>query len=399
MNKDREYDLIIYGATGFTGKLAVKYLDDRKQDIRWAIAGRNKEKLLSISQKCANKPNYFVASSKDDYKLYELAQRTKVVASLAGPFNKYSDNLVKQCVEAGTNYLDITGENIWVRDLIDKYHEIAQNKKIKIIPSCGYDSIPSDMGCFYLQRKLNEDLIKVEGYHRMSGGVSGGTIESAFSMRGYKSKYSIGHPFLLNSKEFIRGQNKKENKDIFKIKYIDELKMWSAPFIMAIANTRVVRRSYELHEKNQSGYGSNFKYQEYMILKKYKSALMTVIGIAIFGLMLVSPISGLFRKLFTKPGGGPNKNTRENGWFESIFISHNKKGEKHKLRIFGKGDPGYKSTAKLICESALCIATTNKDLPNTNTGGVLTTSTGLGQTLINRLINSNIIFDGPTKIN
>ena len=126
---------------------------------------------------------------------------------------------------------------------------------------------------------------------------------------------------------------------------------------------------------------------------------MTVIGIAIFGLMLVSPISGLFRKLFTKPGNGPNKNIRENGWFESIFISHNEKGEKYKLRIFGKGDPGYKSTAKLICESALCIATTNKDLPNTNTGGVLTTSTGLGQTLINRLINSNIIFDGPTKIN
>ncbi len=395
---NREYDLIIYGASGFTGRLAVEYLDENYSDLNWAIAGRNKDKLMNISSKSKCKPDYFIADSEDSESLLKIASKTRVIASLAGPFNKYSNNLVTQCVKAGTHYLDITGENIWVRDLIDKHHESAEKKQIKIIPSCGYDSIPSDMGCFYLQRSLNQELQRIDGYHRGNGGVSGGTIESVFSMRNYKSKYSMGHPFLLNSKEYIKNQNISENKDNFKIKYIDDIKLWSAPFVMAIANTRVVRRSSEIHDKNQASYGSEFKYQEYMMLKKYSSAFLVTSGLAVFGLMLISPISGLFRKLFTKAGNGPDKKTRENGWFESIFIGKNKNNEKYKLRMFCKGDPGYKSTAKLICESALCLALNSENLPNTNVGGVLTTSTGLGSTLINRLKNADVLFEGPSKI-
>ena len=395
---NREYDLIIYGASGFTGRLAVEYLDENYSDLNWAIAGRNEDKLVNISKNSKCKPDYFIADSEDNENLLKIASKTRVIASLAGPFNKYSNNLVTQCVEAGTHYLDITGENIWVRDLIDKHHEAAEKKQIKIIPSCGYDSIPSDMGCFYLQRSLNQELQRIDGYHRGSGGVSGGTIESAFSMRNYKSKYSMGHPFLLNSKEYIKTQNISENKDNFKIKYIDDIKLWSAPFVMAIANTRVVRRSSEIHDKNQASYGSEFKYQEYMMLKKYSSAFLVTAGLAVFGLMLISPISGLFRKLFTKAGNGPDKKTRENGWFESIFIGKNKNNEKYKLRMFCKGDPGYKSTAKLICESALCLALNSENLPNTNAGGVLTTSTGLGSTLIDRLKNAEVLFEGPSKI-
>ena len=395
---NREYDLIIYGASGFTGRLAVEYLDENYSDLNWAIAGRNEDKLVNISKNSKCKPDYFIADNEDNENLLRIASKTRVIASLAGPFNKYSNNLVTQCVEAGTHYLDITGENIWVRDLIDKHHEAAEKKQIKIIPSCGYDSIPSDMGCFYLQRSLNQELLRIDGYHRGNGGVSGGTIESAFSMRNYKSKYSMGHPFLLNSKEYIKTQNISENKDNFKIKYIDDIKLWSAPFVMAIANTRVVRRSSEIHDKNQASYGSEFKYQEYMMLKKYSSAFLVTAGLAVFGLMIISPIRGLFRKLFTKAGKGPDKKTRENGWFESIFIGKNKNNEKYKLRMFCKGDPGYKSTAKLICESALCLALNSENLPNTNAGGVLTTSTGLGSTLIERLKKADVLFEGPSKI-
>ena len=395
---NREFDLILYGASGFTGRLAVEYLDKNYSNIKWAIAGRNQEKLKIISNNCKSKPSIFVADSQDSQKLFEMVSKTKVIASLAGPFNKYSDNLVKQCIEANTHYLDITGENIWVRDLIDKYHDIAEKNKIKIVPSCGYDSIPSDMGCFYLQRSINQEFKRIDGFHRAKGGVSGGTIESAFSMRNYKSKYSMGHPFLLNSKEFIKTQDLAKNKDSFKIKYIKDLNIWSAPFVMAIANTRVVRRSNEIHEKNQASYGNEFKYQEYMMTEKYSSALLITGGLVVLGLMLISPINGLFRKLFAKPGDGPNKKTRENGWFESIFIGENMKNEKFKLRIFGKGDPGYKSTAKLICESALCIALNDRDLPGTNIGGVLTTSTALGHSLIDRLKKANIEFEGPHPI-
>ena len=143
---NREYDLIIYGASGFTGRLAVEYLDENYSDLNWAIAGRNEDKLVNISKNSKCKPDYFIADSEDNENSLKLASKTRVIASLAGPFNKYSDNLVAQCVEAGTHYLDITGENIWVRDLIDKHHEEAEKRQIKIIPSCGYDSIPSDMG-------------------------------------------------------------------------------------------------------------------------------------------------------------------------------------------------------------------------------------------------------------
>ena len=221
---EKIYDIIIWGASGFTGRLAVEYLDENYSDLNWAIAGRNEDKLVNISKNSKRKPDYFIADSEDSENLLKIASKTRVIASLAGPFNKYSDNLVTHCVEAGTHYLDITGENIWVRDLIDKHHEVAEKKQIKIIPSCGYDSIPSDMGCFYLQRSLNQELQRIDGYHRGNGGVSGGTIESAFSMRNYKSKYSMGHPFLLNSKEYIKTQNISENKDNFKIKYIDDIK-------------------------------------------------------------------------------------------------------------------------------------------------------------------------------
>jgi short subunit dehydrogenase-like uncharacterized protein len=167
---------------------------------------------------------------------------------------------------------------------------------------------------------------------------------------------------------------------------------------MSIANTRVVRRSAELHELNQSGYGSDFIYKEFMNVKKYSSALMVSIGLAVLGLMIVSPISSLFRKLFTKPGNGPNKKTRDNGWFESIFVGKNNNNETYKLRMYGDGDPGYKTTAKFICESALCLVKSDGYLENTNSGGVLTTSTGLGEHLIERLKKADILFEGPEKI-
>ena len=288
--------------------------------------------------------------------------------------------------------------NIWVRDLIDRYHKGCEDKGIFIIPSCGYDSIPSDIGSFYCHMMLNENIDHIDGYHTGKGGVSGGTIESAFNMKNYKSSYKIGHPFLLNSKEFIKNNYNSKSKDKFSIKYIKDIKKYSAPFVMAIANTRVVRRTAELKQNNQTSYGPNFSYNEYMKTGSYLSALMITLGLGVLGLMIVSPISNLFRKLFTKPGNGPDKKTRDEGWFESIFVVKTETGNKYKFRLFGDGDPGYKSTAKLICESALCIALNFDQITKNNSGGVLTTASGLGETLVNRLKNADILFEGPHKI-
>ena len=395
---NREFDLIIYGATGFTGKLAVEYIDNNYSDLKWAIAGRNSEKLNQISNSTKSKPPIFIARSDDGDSLSEVVKKTKVIASLAGPFSKYSNELVNQCYENNTNYVDITGENIWVRDLIDRYHKGCEEKGIFIIPSCGYDSIPSDIGSFYCHMMLNENIDHIDGYHTGKGGVSGGTIESAFNMKNYKSNYKIGHPFLLNSKEFIKNNYNSKSKDKFSIKYIKDIKKYSAPFVMAIANTRVVRRTAELKQNNQTSYGPNFSYNEYMKTGSYLSALMITLGLGVLGLMIVSPISNLFRKLFTKPGNGPDKKTRDEGWFESIFVVKTETDNKYKFRLFGDGDPGYKSTAKLICESALCIALNFDQITKNNSGGVLTTASGLGETLVNRLKNADILFEGPHKI-
>ena len=394
----KEFDLIIFGATGFTGQIAVKYLDDNYPSINWAISGRNIEKLEKISDSTKKKPKVFVAHSEDKKSLETIVKKANVIASLAGPFNKYSNNLVSECVKNETHYVDITGENLWVRDLIDMYHSEAERKGIFIIPSCGYDSIPSDIGAYFCKKMLKEPILSIDGYHTGKGGISGGTTETGFTMNDYKTKHKIGNPFLLNPNDKLTTTQKNKSKDTFSIKKIKEINKWSAPFVMAIANTRVVRRSASLLEKRQQSYGSNFVYNEYMMTKKFSSAFFITFGLALLSTIMVTPLRKVFRPLFPTPGTGPSKEVQNNGWFESIFIVQNENKEKFKFRVFGEGDPGYKSTAKFICESALSIVLDIENIRNNANGGVLTTASGLGDTLIERLKNSGILFEGPEKL-
>ena len=395
---NREFDLIIFGASGFTGQIAVKYLDKNYPTLKWAISGRNLEKLKKISENTNKKPEIFVADSKNQKSLAEITKKTNVIASLAGPFNKYSNNLVQECFNHGTHYVDITGENLWVRDLIDKYHLEAEKKGVFIIPSCGYDSIPSDMGAYFCKKSLDQPILSIDGYHTGNGGISGGTTETGFTMNDYKTKHKIGNPFLLNPGDSHTQIQKVNSKDTFSINKINEIDRWSAPFVMAIANTRVVRRSASLLEKRQQSYGSNFVYNEYMMTKKFSSALLIAIGLAILSTIMFTPLRKIFRPLFPSPGTGPSEEVQNNGWFESIFIVQNENKEKYKFRVFGEGDPGYKSTARFICESALSICLDKERLDKNVKGGVLTTASGLGDVLLERLKKSGVLFEGPKKI-
>tara|TARA_B100000579_G_scaffold422706_1_gene425007 strand:- start:1099 stop:2292 length:1194 start_codon:yes stop_codon:yes gene_type:complete len=396
MNK--EFDLIIFGATGFTGKIAVKYLDDNYPSLNWAISGRNLDKLKKISSNTKKKPSVFVAQSDDRESLANIAKKANVIASLAGPFNKYSDNLVTECINNETHYVDITGENIWVRDLIDKHHLKAEEKGIFIIPSCGYDSIPSDMGTYFCHKILKRPILNIDGYHAGNGGISGGTTETGFTMNDYKTKHKIGNPFLLNPGDKPTKIQKKKSKDTFSIRKINKINRWSAPFVMAIANTRVVRRSASLFEKRQQSYGSNFVYNEYMMTKKFSSAILITLGLAVLSSIMFTPLRKIFRPLFPSPGTGPSEKVQNEGWFESIFIVEDEDNNKFKFRVFGEGDPGYKSTARFICESALSIALDKEKLSKKISGGVLTTASGLGDVLIERLKKSGVLFEGPEKI-
>ena len=388
---DKKFDIIIYGATGFTGSLGAKYMDKYSNEFKWAIAGRNSNKLEKLQNEIPGKPEIIIADANDEQALLKLTASTKVVASYAGPFNKYSNLLVKACVETGTHYVDITGEAIWVRDLIDNYHQRCIDNKIKIIPACGYDSIPSDLGTYFTAKQVNEPLKSIFAYHNMSGGVSGGTIESAFTMRDFKSKHKMGHPFLLNPEGSYSENQKLLSKDYFSIKKNKKLNKWVIPFVMAITNTRPVRRSAALMEAKQQSYGPDFVYNEFQMVNKYSVALITTVSLAVLGMIIVSPFRNFLRKFFPKPGTGPNEKTRNNGWYEALFVAKTTKNQEYVYRMYGKGDPGYKSTSMFLVESAISL------LNNSDIGeyGVLTPATGLGDDLIIRLKDQGVLFEGP----
>ena len=388
---DKKFDIIIYGATGFTGSLGAKYMDKYSNEFKWAIAGRDSNKLEKLQNEIPGKPEIVIADANDEQALLKLTASTKVVASYAGPFNKYSNLLVKACVETGTHYVDITGEAIWVRDLIDNYHQRCIDNKIKIIPACGYDSIPSDLGTYFTAKQVNEPLKSIFAYHNMSGGVSGGTIESAFTMRDFKSKHKMGHPFLLNPEGSYSKNQKLLSKDYFSIKKNKKLNKWVIPFVMAITNTRPVRRSAALMEAKQQSYGPDFVYNEFQMVNKYSVALITTVSLAVLGMIIVSPFRNFLRKFFPKPGTGPNEKTRNNGWYEALFVAKTTKNQEYVYRMYGKGDPGYKSTSMFLVESAISL------LNNSEIGeyGVLTPATGLGDDLIIRLKDQGVLFEGP----
>ena len=388
---DKKFDIIIYGATGFTGSLGAKYMDKYSSEFKWAIAGRDNSKLEKLQTEIPGKPEIIIADANDEQALLKLTASTKVVASYAGPFNKYSNLLVKACVETGTHYVDITGEAIWVRDLIDNYHQRCIDNRIKIIPACGYDSIPSDLGTYFTAKQVNEPLKSIFAYHNMSGGVSGGTIESAFTMRDFKSKHKMGHPFLLNPEGSYSKNQKLLSKDYFSIKKNKKLNKWVIPFVMAITNTRPVRRSAALMEAKQQSYGPDFVYNEFQMVNKYSVALITTVSLAVLGMIIVSPFRNFLRKFFPKPGTGPNEKTRNNGWYEALFVAKTTKNQEYVYRMYGKGDPGYKSTSMFLVESAISL------LNNSDIGeyGVLTPATGLGDDLIIRLKDQGVLFEGP----
>ena len=393
---EKHLDIVVYGATGFTGKLCAKYLSENSVDLNWAIAGRNKEKLEELKKELSLDVDIFIAESNDEKALDNITKNTKVVLSTAGPFHRYSSNLVKSCVKNSSDYVDITGEFFWIREMIDLHHEEASSKGVRIIPACGYDSIPSDLGTFFSSTKIKEPIKRIESFHAGQGGVSGGTTETGFSMGDLKLGKKMNDPFVLNPEKSVSNEQKLLSSDSVGIKKNNLIESWTGPFIMAVSNTRVVRRSAALLELNQEGYGVNFTYQEHAFYKKFRTALLVTFVTLLFGLILSTPIRKLVRPLLPKPGEGPSEETMENGFFDSFFTAELDNGEKKLFRVHGKGDPGYKVTSKFVCESALTLVKDRENLPGGNEyGGVLTPASGLGQPLIDRLSSNGVHFEGP----
>ena len=387
---DKKYEIIVYGATGFTGQICCKYLRDNYTDLVWAMAGRNGDKLEEIKSNLNLDCDVVVADGADIEALRSLASQTKVVLSTAGPFARYGSLLVQACVESGTHYTDITGENHWVRGLIDKHHSEAASKGVRIIPSCGYDSIPSDLGAFFTISQFNKPVSRVDVYHEAQGGASGGTTETIFTMDGLSKE--MRDPFVLNPQETVSEEQRQKSKDGFVVEQVDGIEGWSGIGMMAVANTRVVRRSAALMEQNQKSYGNNFTFGEHGLFSTKRMARLASYGSILAFLVIGTPLKYLVRPFLLKPGQGPSQETQDKGWFRATFVAHSEDNERKICSMYGSGDPGYKSTAKMVCESAIALARSN-DLPGgSEYGGVLTSAVGLGDVLIERLKNAEIEF-------
>ena len=394
MIKSREFDVIIWGASGFTGKLVVEYLYgvySSNRDLKWAIAGRDFSKLELIRSEVADsKVPIIVADINDMASLNNMTKKTKVICTTVGPYAKFGSNLVSSCVENQTHYCDLAGEVQWIRKMIDSHHEKAKANGTKIVNSCGFDSIPSDLGVYFIQKKTME-IFKQRAKHikmrvaGVKGGISGGTYASLSNVN--KEAFNdkeifkvVINPYGLNP---LGGPKGLDKYDLRKIIFDKASKSWIGPFVMAAINTKIVRRSNAL-----SGYlyGKDFMYDEATFsgkgLKGRIKAYMSVIPLAL--LMSAKPGSFLKRiidSVLPKPGQGPDKKNREQGFYNLRFYIKLEDESNAFAKVIGDMDPGYGSTSKMIGETAVCLA---KDiLPSSS--GVLTPSIAMGDAILSRL--------------
>ncbi len=399
---ERPYDIVLYGASGFVGKQTVQYFANHadRDAVRWAIAGRNRAKLEAIRDQIGVTVDVLVADSQDQSEIDAIVSQTRVMLTTAGPFALYGNAIVDACVRFQTHYVDITGETPWVRTLIDRYHAQAAIDGTRIIPCCGFDSVPSDLGAYWvvrhIQQALGVECQRVKAYFQMTGGFNGGTIASALNLFDSQAWTAMNNPFLLNPGN---SQSQTEiDRDLQFPQFDADLKTWVAPFFMAPVNTRIVRRSAALYQEWQEPYGTDFHYQEYLKFDGPLAGLQatgTTVGFALLTPVLQQPqLRSLLQPLLPRPGEGPSEETMNSGWFSCELIATAIDGRRVQGVIRGGGDPGNRATVKFVCESALSLVLGREALPGGQTrGGILTPATGLGDVLAERLRRAGITVE------
>jgi short subunit dehydrogenase-like uncharacterized protein len=391
---EREFDLILFGATGFTGRLVAEYIAGRNPK-RWAIAGRSRDKLDQLGFDVPS----IVVDAMDPAGCASIARRTRVICTTVGPYSKYGSALVGACAEAGTHYCDLTGEVHWMREMIDAHHETAKKTRARIVQPCGFDSIPSDVGTWATQqefiRRFGRPAQRVTAFFgETSGGMSGGTAASAFAiadaMKDPAVRRVLRDPYALDPDPAAP-----HPKDEFRpVGWDSNLKMFYAPFFMAATNSPVVRRSHALAGQP---WGPDFVYREVMSTPgNARGAVMAAtVTAGLAGLMAAMKRPWLREKLKArapKPGEGPSPEQRERGHWKVRFLAED--GEDKLIYVVGDahGDPGYASTAKMLGESALCLAYDKLD----SEGGCLTPSVAMDGALLERLRQAGLTF-GATE--
>jgi short subunit dehydrogenase-like uncharacterized protein len=398
----RRFDLVLYGATGFVGRRAAAYLaqPQGRRKLNWAIAGRDAGKLTALRDELARDPaakalpEVIVADSGDAAAVEAMAASTRVLITTAGPFALYGDAIVDACVRERTHYADITGETAWVRRVIDRHHARAARDGTRIVPFCGFDSVPSDLGALLLVRHIEATFgtpcVAVNAYFQMMGGFNGGTLASNAHRYESGEVRAGNHPFLLDPGTRHSAAELRANHDPLGARYDAALGAWVAPFIMGPINTRVVRRSAALNAIYGEPYAPRFAYQEYTKfgppLAAAKAAAMAASMQGFAAAMALRPARALLGAVLPKPGEGPSEQTMARGWFRTTLIGRTDDGRSARARIAYRGDPGNRATLRILCESGLALAFDGDKLPGApGRGGVLTPATALGAALVPRL--------------
>jgi len=394
----RPYDVVLYGASGFVGRQTVAHFAAHANGVRWALAGRSAQKLEQVRQACgpgAAGAGIIVADAVDAKALDALARQAVVVLSTAGPFALHGSALVAACVAHRTHYVDITGETPWVRALIDRHHAQAAREGTRIIPCCGFDSVPSDLGAWLVAeavwRQYHEPCVSVKACHAMRGGLNGGTLASALNMMESGQDKLLADPFLLNPPGTVP-RNAAEHADPVAPHRDADFDAWVGPFIMGPVNTRVVRRTAALLKaRGDAAYGAHFDYQEYLRFGRGPLAAVAAAGVGVGMGMAWASLRfktgrTLARAMAVPPGQGPSERTMDGGSFRCELVGKTASGKVLRGRIAGQGDPGNRATTRFVCESALALALQPQALPGgAHGGGVLTPASGLGLVLGQRL--------------
>jgi short subunit dehydrogenase-like uncharacterized protein len=403
VKRGRDHDVVVYGATSFVGQILCRYLVRRHGtdgDLRWAIAGRNASKLDELARATGADVPRIVADASDRAALDDLAASTQVVASTVGPYALYGSELVEAVVEAGGDYCDLTGEVQWMRRMIDAHQARAETTGARIVHTCGFDSIPSDLGTWFTQQRAIEEFGEPCVEVRMSvkgakGGVSGGTAASGMQMFEEMAEHPelrkmVADPYVLAPVDLRQGPKQpglgRPTRD-------DRFESWVAPFVMAPTNSAVVLRSHALLGQP---WGRDFTYGETMMtgdgLVGGVAAWGMTAGLAAFtGAASFGPTRKLLGKVIPKPGEGPSEAKQQAGYFDLRFVGRTADGREIRTKVTGDADPGYGSTAKMLGESAVAFLDVD---PADVGGGFWTPASAFGDALIERLeAHAGVRFD------
>ena len=403
--KINQYDIVIFGATSFVGKIICEYMINQfsTDEVSWALAGRSEQKLTELKNDLGDKAKelpIIIADADDLDGLTAMCKQAKVVMSTVGPYDLYGETLIQACVETGTDYCDLTGEPHWIKKMLEAYEDQAKKSGARIVHCTGFDSIPSDLGVYYTQREAKKLFgttcsdIKMR-IKNMRGSASGGTIATALNIakeikQDPQVKRDLVNPYSLCPK----GHGFKIRQKPIKLEFDDTFKTWVGPFFMSSINTRIVHRSNALSDKS---YGENFHYTEgVMTGKGFKGktrARSIYWGLAAFftgaGIAPIRAFLGRF--VLPKPGEGPSVKAQKNGFYDFRFVGTTEDGQEIRTKVHGDMDPGYGSTAKIISQAAVCLA---QDVSSDVKGGFWTPATVLGDNIINRLnAHSGVTFE------